>query len=139
MVDFENDQPIPTLEEVLMKFPTLKFNIEMKAYAPNLGRSHLGTEVAKVIRKCNAKNRILVTSFDFFMLKSLEKEFPGLQSGFAYDDRMSSKLAEASKQWYAKSNGEVDQFEARDSKGFMRLLMEKVCRFDIGRFGMDRI
>jgi len=124
MVDFENDQPIPTLEEVLMKFPTLKFNIEMKAYAPNWGRRHWGTEVAKVIRKCNAKDRVLVTSFDFFMLKSLEKEFPGLQSGFAYDDGMSAKLAEASEQWYTKSNGEVDQFEARDSKGFVRWLME---------------
>lgn len=59
MVDFENDQPIPTLEEVLMKFPTLKFNIEMKAYAPNWGRRHWGTEVAKVIRKCNAKTEYL--------------------------------------------------------------------------------
>eukprot|EP00049_Salpingoeca_infusionum_P010693 m.184821 g.184821 ORF g.184821 m.184821 type:complete len:337 (+) comp14721_c1_seq1:40-1050(+) len=126
MQEFESEQRIPTLEQVLNQFPTLRINIEMKAYGPKWGRRHWGTAVAKVIRSCNAADRVIVTSFDFFMLRELEREYPGLQSGFAYDDNMSGSLAEASEQWYKRSDDEdqIGAFEARDSPGFVRWLME---------------
>ncbi|MCP5120586.1 MAG: hypothetical protein GY953_58075 [bacterium] len=39
-----------------------------------------------MIRSAGAADSVIVTSFDFFKLRALEKEFPGLHSGFAYDD-----------------------------------------------------
>ena len=76
----------------------LKCNVEMKAYSPKFSRRHWGEEVAKVIHKCGVAGQVIVTSFDFFMLKELEKEYPGLQSGWAYDDGMASSLKEAPEQ-----------------------------------------
>ncbi len=125
LVEFESDQDIPTLEEVLTSFPDLKFNIEMKAYSPNFFRRHWGTEIAKVIRKCEAADRIIVTSFDFFMLKELEKEYPGVQSGWAYDDGMSASLKEASEQWFQNPDEDIESFEPTiNGSGFIRWLME---------------
>ena len=86
-------EPIPTLEEILNEFSaTTLINIEMKAYKVRWNRRATGTEVAKLIRKCNVQDRVIVTSFDPFMLMTLEKEYPGLQSGFAYDDGMKINL-----------------------------------------------
>ncbi len=86
-------EPIPTLEEILNEFSaTTLINIEMKAYKVRWNRRATGTEVAKLIRKCNVQDRVIVTSFDPFMLMTLEKEYPGLQSGFAYDDSMKINL-----------------------------------------------
>lgn len=45
---------------------------------------------------------VIVTSFVLFMLKTLEKDVPGLQSGYTYDDRMAAHPAETSKQRYEK-------------------------------------
>lgn len=66
----------------------LLMNIELKAYTPHWSRRHTGTETAKIIRKTKAENSVIVTSFDFFMLYALEKEYSGLNSGFAYDDNV---------------------------------------------------
>lgn len=122
--EFESDQPIPLLEDVLYKFTDLKIEVEMKAYRPRWERRHWGREVAKVIRKCDAADRVIVASYDFFMLNELEKEYPGLHSGFAYDDGMSDSLAVAADQWFTKE--EIGKpFEARDSKGFVRWLAEE--------------
>lgn len=97
IVDYPAEQRIPLLEEVLEEFSgKLLMNIEMKAYAPNWDRRHTGTEVARVIQNCRARNSVVVTSFDFFMLYCLERELPGLHSGFAYDDGM---LANAAGEW----------------------------------------
>ena len=68
------------------------------AYCPKFSRRHWGEEVAKVIHKCGVAGQVIVISFDFFMLKELEKEYPGLQSGWAYDDGMASSLKEAPEQ-----------------------------------------
>jgi glycerophosphoryl diester phosphodiesterase len=85
--------PIPTLEEVLTTFADkLLVNVELKAFRPEWERRHTGTEAAKVIRKCKASERVVVTSFDPFMLWYLEREYPGLHSGFAYDDGMKIDL-----------------------------------------------
>jgi glycerophosphoryl diester phosphodiesterase len=89
VVSFPSEERIPLLEEVLDEFKgKLLMNVEMKAYAPNWSRRHTGTEVARIIRRCGAENSLIITSFDFFMLYYLEKEYPGLHSGFAYDDSM---------------------------------------------------
>jgi glycerophosphoryl diester phosphodiesterase len=66
--------------------------VELKAFRPEWERRHTGTEAAKIIRKCEVSERVVVTSFDPFMLWYLEREYPGLQSGFAYDDDMTIDL-----------------------------------------------
>lgn len=97
IVEYPTEERIPLLEEVLDEFKgRLLMNIEMKAYAPNWGRRHTGTEVARVIRRCAAADSVVITSFDFFMLYCLEQELPGLHSGFAYDDGM---MANAAGEW----------------------------------------
>lgn len=84
---YAREEPIPLLEQVLDEFrDKLLINIEMKAYAPSWSRRHTGTGVARLIREAGAHDAVIVTSFDFFMLLYLERECPGLQSGFAYDD-----------------------------------------------------
>jgi glycerophosphoryl diester phosphodiesterase len=88
-VTFPTEQRIPLLEEVLDEFKgRLLMNVEMKAYAPDWSRRHTGTETARIIRRCKAEKSLVITSFDFFMLHCLEREYPGLESGFAYDDGM---------------------------------------------------
>jgi len=86
-------ESIPTLEEVLATFADkLLINVELKAFSPKWERRHTGTEAANIIRKCGVSERVVVTSFDPFMLWYLEREYPGLQSGFAYDDDMAIDL-----------------------------------------------
>jgi hypothetical protein len=63
------------------------------------------------------------------MLKELEKEYPGLQSGWAYDDGMASSLKDASEQWFQEQDpnddGDIETFEPTvNGKGFIRWLME---------------
>jgi len=96
-----NGEPIPTLEEILNEFSAKTLiNVEMKAYKPKWNRRATGTEVAKLIRKCNVADRVVVTSFDPFMLSTLEREYSGLHSGFAYDDGMQINLDA----WFEKIN-----------------------------------
>ena len=110
-------EPIPTLEEILNEFSAKTLiNVEMKAYKPHWDRRATGTEVAKIIRKCNAADRVIVTSFDPFMLMTLEREYPGLHSGFAYDDGMQINLDS----WFDKIDdpgvvNDVISFAARHS------------------------
>ena len=55
---------------------------------------------------------VVVMSYDLYRHKTLEKGYPGVQSGYTYDDGMAAYLAEASKQWYEKSgDDDIDQFE----------------------------
>ena len=42
------------------------------------------------------------------MLKEVEKEYPGLQSGWAYDDGMASSLKDASEQWFQEQDSNDD-------------------------------
>lgn len=117
-------EPIPTLEEILNEFSAKTFiNVEMKAYKPHWDRRSTGTEVAKLIRKCNAADRVIVTSFDPFMLMTLEREYPGLHSGFAYDDGMQIDLDT----WFDKfddpdAKEEVKSFRTRHLSLLGRLI-----------------
>jgi glycerophosphoryl diester phosphodiesterase len=128
LVTYENAQPIPLLEEVLDRFSSdLLINIELKAYKPMWSRRHLGRHTAEVIRKTGTINRVIATSFDFFMLRDMEGEFPGIHSGFAYDDGMSEHLGDAN-DWYERtpaiSGDRMDINTAKDKGGFMRWVLE---------------
>lgn len=86
--EYEKEEGIPLLEEVLEEFKgKLLMNIEMK-----WGSRHTGTEVAKLVRKTGTEDHIVATSFDLIVLRYFEEEYPGLHSGFAYDDNSLGKL-----------------------------------------------
>jgi len=100
VVDYEREERVPLLEEVLEEFKgRLLMNIEMKAYAAKWSRRHTGTEVARAVRKTASEDSVIVTSFDFFMLYFLEREYAGLHSGFAYDDSM---LGDRIEDWFER-------------------------------------
>jgi len=101
MREYESEQPISLLEDVLNEFKGKDFilDVELKAYKPMYSRRHVGTETAKVIRATGTASQLVVTSFDFFMLHTLENEYPGLESGFAYDDGFAASLGQ-SNTWF---------------------------------------
>jgi glycerophosphoryl diester phosphodiesterase len=87
VVHYPSEEPIPLLEEVLAEFKgKLAMNVELKPPSPRWWDRHVGRRVAEVIRKTEAQDSVIVTSFDFLKLDSLEDTFPELHSGFAYDD-----------------------------------------------------
>ena len=127
-ISYDAPQPIPLLEEVLDRFSSdLLINIEMKAYRPMWTRRKLGRHTAQVIDKVGCRDRVIVTSFDFFMLHDLEQERPGIHSGFAYDDGMSESLGDAN-DWFERSPElspeRLDALAAKDKGGFMRWVLE---------------
>jgi len=99
--EYESEQPIPLLEDVLNLFKgkNFVFNIELKCAKPVWSQRHLGTEVAKIIRKTGFENQCIITSFDFFKLRFVELEYPGLHNGFTYCDEMSENLG-TSNTWF---------------------------------------
>lgn len=125
VVDYGKQERIPLLEEVLDEFKDkLLINIEMKAYAPKWSRRHTGTEVAKIIRKTKAENSVVITSFDFFMLYYLEKEYPGLHSGFAYDDGMAGVLGDWFK-WVPEIRSEFSKAPGnQNEQTFLNFVLE---------------
>jgi glycerophosphoryl diester phosphodiesterase len=128
MISYAEAQPIPLLEEVLERFSRdLLINIELKAYKPMWSRRRLGRHTARVIRDTGAFNRVICTSFDFFMLRDLEKEYTGIHSGFAYDDGMSEGFGDAN-DWFERSpqisGDRLDVQAAREQGGFMRWVLE---------------
>ena len=86
---YDAEQPISLLEEVLTELKgKLLINIELKAYSFKFAHRHVGRHVAEIVRRTGCEDDVVVTSFNPFMLRSLEQEFPGLHSGFAYDPSM---------------------------------------------------
>jgi len=85
---YEMEEKIPLLSEVLEELKGKDFfvDIEIKAYRPRWSKRKTGKEVAKIVREVGMENQVVCSSFDFFMLYSLEKEHRHLHSGFAYDD-----------------------------------------------------
>ncbi len=87
VVEYEKEQPIPLLEEVLDRFKgKLAMNVELKPASPRWWDRHVGRKVGEVIEAANAVDSVIVTSFDFLKLDSLENARPDVHSGFAYDD-----------------------------------------------------
>ncbi|MEZ4467180.1 MAG: glycerophosphodiester phosphodiesterase family protein [bacterium] len=91
--DFGTWRPIPRLEEVLEALPaTAIVNVELKPSQPRWGERHVGAEVGRLIQHKSASQRAFVTGFDFFKLRALEQETPGIHVGFAYDDDFADYL-----------------------------------------------
>lgn len=87
VVEYEREQPIPLLEEVLDRFKgKLAMNVELKPASPRWWDRHVGRKVGEVIETAGARDSVIVTSFDFLKLDSLEDTLPDVHSGFAYDD-----------------------------------------------------
>lgn len=86
VVFYQKEERIPLLEEVLAEVgDRLVMNIEMKPPSGPWDRD-LGAHVAELVRAAGCQDQVIVTSFDLFKLKALEKAWPQLHSGFAYDD-----------------------------------------------------
>ena len=90
MRSYGKQESIPLLEDVLeeIKDKDWFMDIELKAYKPSWGKRKIGREVAKIVNKFGVKDKVICTSFNFFMLRDLENEDRSVPSGFAYDDNM---------------------------------------------------
>jgi len=93
IVSYSSEEKIPLLEAVLDEFKgKLLMNIELKSFALKWSSRYAGKETARTIRNTQAEDSVIITSFDPFKLYTLEKEYPGLHSGFAYDDGMTGDI-----------------------------------------------
>lgn len=88
--EYNGPARIPLLEEALelIQGKNVFIDIELKAYAPIWAKRKIGREVAKIVKYMDVLDKIVCTSFNFFMLYDLEKEHRPTPSGFAYDDDM---------------------------------------------------
>lgn len=90
-------------------------------------RRRLGRHTARAIRETGTIDRVICTSFDFFMLRDLEEEYAGSHSTFAYDDGMSDSLGDAN-DWFERSpqvsGDRLDVEAVREKGGFMRWVLE---------------
>lgn len=101
---YAKPESIPLLVDVLeaLKGKDFFIDIELKAYKPSWKRRKIGREVAKIIKRMNMKDQLMCTSFNFFMLRDLEKEDRSVDSGFAYDDDMPLSIKKLN--WLMESN-----------------------------------
>jgi len=92
VIDYGKKENIILLEDALEEMRgKLIVDIEIKAYGLEFWQRHTGTEVAKLIRKMDLFKDVVVTSFNFFPLRWLEWECPGIESGFTYSPSMIKK------------------------------------------------
>jgi glycerophosphoryl diester phosphodiesterase len=92
VIDFPTEEPIPLLEEVLAEFSgRLLMDIELKPEVPERSERHVGAHVAEIVRRAGAEARVVITSFDFWKLRAVEKEDSALHTGVAYDDNFLDK------------------------------------------------
>lgn len=91
-IHYGKKEKIVLLEDVLEEVRgKLIVDIEIKAYGLDFNQRHTGTELAKLIRKMDLFKNVFVTSFNFFPLRWLEWECPGIESGFTYSPSMIKK------------------------------------------------
>lgn len=95
VLEYEREQPIARLDEVLDEFGgSLAFELELKPPVPAWSQRHIGAHVARAVRDAGLVDSVIVTSFDLFKLVSLEQAGAGIHSGFAYDVEMRMLLAQ---------------------------------------------
>ena len=80
--EYKNEH-IPLLSDVLENFPEMFFDIEIKA--PTLENCGLEITLAKLIQKMNARNRIVVSSFNPFALKRFKSLEPSVPTGIIWN------------------------------------------------------
>lgn len=79
-------EPIPTLAEVLDGFPDLELDIEIKSDA--VARSStLVDAVATLVAEHRRNDRLLVTSFDPFVLLQFHRRLPDISLGYIFHDQ----------------------------------------------------
>ncbi len=94
VIDYGCKEKIILLENALEEMQgKLLVDIEIKAYGIDYGQRHTGTELAKLIKRMNLFNDVIVTSFNFFPLRWLEWTCPGIESGFTYSPQSIKKSA----------------------------------------------
>jgi len=141
-VEYESEQPVPLLEDLFKEFkgkPFL-FDVEMKVRKLEFDWRETGTILGKLIREYGIENQIIVSSFDFFMLYELTKEFPSINSGFQYDPKMSKGIQNANK-WFEEVPEIKDDQKIleKHKENFPRFLLEanlvgKVVKSTMAKF-----
>jgi len=87
VMHYAQEERIPLLQEVLDELAgKLAINVELKPALPSWSQRTSGAATARVIQAAKAEESVIVTSFDFFKLRELEKVHPRIHSGFVYDD-----------------------------------------------------
>jgi glycerophosphoryl diester phosphodiesterase len=125
IVEFPTEERIPLLEEVLAEYGgKLLMDIELKPATPSWQWRHTGTETAKIIRYAGVFDSVISTSFDFFKLYYLEKEYSDVLTGYAYDDDSLGGI-EAWAQKIPEFRGELSQPGGnQNAQSFTNWLME---------------
>jgi glycerophosphoryl diester phosphodiesterase len=81
---------IPLLEEVLGQLPDAFVNVELKsARRPDLG---LPAAVARVVRAAKARDRVVVSSFDYRLLLAFRLAAPEIPVGLLFDAETPGRL-----------------------------------------------
>ena len=126
VMEYEREERIPLLAEVLDELAgKMAINVELKPAIPSWDQRKAGAAVARVIREAKAESSLIVTSFDFFKLRELEREHSKIHSGFVYDDDTVNYLPS----WLAKvpevgsELGERDD-ENRNAESVVNALLE---------------
>lgn len=104
MRKYNGSANIPLLEDVLETIKGKDFfvDIELKAYAPSWSKRKVGRAVAEIVKRMEMMEQVVCTSFNFFMLRDLEKKHHEIPSGYAYDDNMPLSLKRLN--WLMESN-----------------------------------
>ncbi len=92
--EYDSEKPIPLLEQVLEACgDKLAINIELKANEIDKKKWKIGRKVGELVEKLKLTDSVIVTSFDFGMLRKLEKASSEVHSGFAYSEGMVDLIA----------------------------------------------
>lgn len=87
VIEFDQEEPVPLLEEVLTELKgQAVIDIELKPSLPHPSQRAVGTVVAEIVDRLGVADQVVITSFDFFKLAAVEEAKPNLHTGFAYDD-----------------------------------------------------
>jgi glycerophosphoryl diester phosphodiesterase len=76
---------VPLLEEVLEALPGAVVNVELKTRGRGEGGEALARTAAEVIRAARADERVVVSSFDWRLLRAFRRAAPGLPVGLLFD------------------------------------------------------
>lgn len=87
VIEFEREEPIPLLEEVLSELAgRALFDVELKPSVPSHAEREVGARAAEIVDRVGVADDVVITSFDFFKLAASEEARPAVHTGFAYDD-----------------------------------------------------
>jgi glycerophosphoryl diester phosphodiesterase len=89
VIRYDDEQPIPLLEEVIAEVgDKLALNIELKMTPAGWWQTEIARVVAKVIAEARAEHRVIVTSFDPRKLRATFDAYPELMTGYCFSDNM---------------------------------------------------